>query len=260
MKSDLRVIRWTILVLAFMLVSRSASAECAAQALDVWPRPGSVPVNTVFVVEGYGLDQSVVENVGPCELMLVSESERLCLIPDRRYVGEFGISQVTLHPERLLTSGTTYALSVNEKSPRVDGWLGDPRRSGALDSLQWTADLPEDELSPKWLGNPKLIKAEVKEYGCGPAIGAEIRVPAQDESPTLVFVTILEPEATAPRSYLLQLTDDLVFVGHGMCSGAFDLAPGAEYQASIDIVDVAGNEAKSPPKEVRFRIPDRRKQ
>jgi hypothetical protein len=213
----------------------------------------------MFVVEGYGIDQSLVETVAPCELMLVSESERLCLNPDRKYVGEFRVSQVTLRPERLLTLGETYALSVNEKSPRVDEWIGDRRPDEALNSLQWTADLPGDELSPMWLDDPELIEAKITEYGCGPAIGAEIKVRAQDENPTMVLATISEPEARTPRSYLLRLKDDTVFVGHGMCSGGFDLAPGTEFRASIDIIDVAGNAAESPPKEVQFKIPNRKK-
>jgi hypothetical protein len=75
---------WATLVVVLTLLSRPAGALCSAQDLDVWPQPGRIPVNTMFVVEGYGIDQSLVETVAPCELMLVSESERLCLNPDRQ--------------------------------------------------------------------------------------------------------------------------------------------------------------------------------
>jgi hypothetical protein len=192
--------------------------------------------------------------------MLVSESEQICLNPDDRYAGEFRVSQVTLRPERLLTRGKTYAMLINEKSPRVDKWLGDRRSDDALNSLQWTADLPRDDLPPMWFDDPELIKAEVTEYGCGPAIGAEVKVRVHDENPTMLLATIFDPGASTRRSYLLHLTNDAVFVGHGMCSGGFDLAPGAEYQVSFDIIDVAGNSAESFPKEVQFKIPNRRRQ
>jgi hypothetical protein len=214
----------------------------------------------VFVVEGYMKDQILVESVTSCELMLVSASERICLIPDRTYIGEFRVSQVILRPERPLTFGATYGLSISENSPRASEWESSRYFNDPSDSLKWTADLAKDELAPEWLDDPEVVNVKVVEYGCGPAIGADIRVRAKDESPVMALATVVGREAESSRSYLLHVDEDVIFLGHGMCSGGFDLAPGAEYRATVTIIDVAGNIAESPPKEVEFTIPHGRGQ
>ena len=259
MSSVRSITQWVIMMVALALLCGESSAKCAARSIHVWPQSGRVPINAIFVVEGYMRDQVLVENVASCELMLVSASDRLCLIPDRTYIGEFHVSQVILRPERTLTFGATYALSISEDSPRASEWTSSRYFYEARESLKWTADLPKDELAPEWLGDPEVINAEIVEYGCGPAIGADIQVRAKDESPTMALATIIGRETKSARSYLMPVDEDVAFVGHGMCSGGFDLAPGAEYRATVTIIDVAGNIAESPPKEVKFTIPHRRR-
>jgi hypothetical protein len=48
------------------------------------------------------------------------------------------------------------------------------------------------------------------------------------------------------RVYDVSPTDGDLGIGHGMCSGPYDLAQGARYRVSLEAIDAAGNSAPAP--------------
>lgn len=247
--------RWLLLLLALLLPSTQARAECVSRLIQIWPPAGSLPPNAIFLIEGYGLDRPLVKKIQSCDLVLASGSERLCLVPADRYAGESGVEQAVLRPERSLTPGAEYRLLASDEGPRADQWAQGRLTGSVLGSVTWIVDLPRDDTPPTWREQPRVIKAEVVEYGCGLGIGAAVGVTIDDNSPTLALTTVVGSDASGPRSFLLQPSKSEIYIGHDMCYGGFDLRPGQRYQATISLIDAAGNASDSVAKQIEFTIP-----
>ena len=60
-----------------------------------------------------------------------------------------------------------------------------------------------------------------------------------------------------PLRYLVQPSQGVIAIGHGMCGGAFDLEPNQHYSMTLTAVDAAGNEtpAPGPPLKIVGRAP-----
>lgn len=75
-----------------------------------------------------------------------------------------------------------------------------------------------------------------------------MRVPATDDGgAAALFLVDVAPVAGGPHvQYLVAPRDGVVEVGHGMCSGPFELAPGGRYRVTLAAVDLAGHTVVAP--------------
>lgn len=255
--ASVRCLGMFLLAVALLLCTETR-AKCASRWLDIWPTAGPIPPNAVFLIEGYGLDRTLVEQVQSCELVLASDSESVCLFPETKYTGGYGVDQALLRPERSLTPGVTYRIVVSDEGPRAAQWAQGVRPGSEMASTTWLVERARDEIPPVWLKSPRVTKVKIREFGCGPAIGAKVRIVVDDSSPVLVRTTVAGSDASAPQSFLLQPKDGKIDIGHGMCAGGFDLIPGESYRATVSLLDAAGNASGSAAKEIDFKIPKRK--
>ena len=242
----------TLLVALVALVAvPEAKARCASRYVTVWPEGGSVPTNSMFLIEAFGLDQEWLAKLEPCELRLVASDDAVCLKVVDSYRGEANIRQVLLKPKRYLQPGLTYRLEFS-------GSWDESKLTHSVPPMEkrtWTVTSTADYLAPQWRQAPVVKKAERAIFGCGPAHRAWVQVSAIEEHPTLAKVSLREQGESEVRQYLLPV-DGPIQVGHGMCSGAFALKPKGRYSIQIELMDVAGNPGESPSERLLFEIPE----
>lgn len=213
--------------------------KCASWAYWAWPPSGTVPTNTLILLDVYGslVGSLTADDSGGAELR--GGGEVIPLEPQLAFAGQMAIEQVLYKPVRPLTPGVEYRL------------FAEAVREGALaDSdvdcpapYRWVGDDGADTSPPIAVGPPAVVGSRHIPFGCGPEIEVDVRLPVRDESALLAMVYLSPARETdgASGTYLLPIVDGVVSIGHGMCSGAFRLQPGGDYSVRFEILDVAGN-------------------
>lgn len=233
-------------------------AKCAYRNTRVWPGAGSIPTNPVFMIQGFGADQEWVRGLKACDLKLVSTAgESVCLLGVVGYEGEFHLRQVLLQPVRELTPGATYRLQWPESLDKAaTQWLEYEPGPAPLGKRTWTVDRDADLVAPQWQRPAEVTGTEHVGLGCGPRIQATVLVDARDDvsdQDMLAKVTLRAAGTSERRQYLVPFSEGHLYVGHGMCSGAFRLEEGRAYEAQVELLDGAGN-LSEPSDVLRFTM------
>jgi hypothetical protein len=85
--------------------------------------------------------------------------------------------------------------------------------------------------APPVLAAPKVKSQKQVEFGCGPAKSVVVGV---GTSAPLAFVQLTDSKQQ--QSGFVPVRDGAISIGHGMCGGAFSLARGRSYTASITLL------------------------
>lgn len=217
------------LALIALLSSFSAFAKCAAISWNVWPSiETTLPLNARIVIGGYGTAKPTIEKLASYGPALVAKGHRVELQVTQTNVGEMKIAQAVLVPVETLKPSLHYRLTWKKLPPDFS------------QPANWTTGTTRDEAAPQWLSIPSPQPGVHEELGCGPAEQALVDLAVHDASPFLIRARVLR--GSQSTEYLLPWTKgEALAVGHGMCSGAFQLK--GDWKLELAAVDVAGNEA-----------------
>lgn len=210
-----------------------AAAKCSAGTVEVWPPvEAPLPPNGRVVVRATGASRAQLQGLALRGPRLVSQNDKVPLRVLQRNDGEFSVSQVVLEPEAPLRPGTSYRLEL----PGVEA------------QAAWTTSAGPDQYAPRWSGPPSVLASQRQEMGCGPSSSVTIRVPASDDRNLMLLEAQVRRRGSAasPVRFLVEVREGTAAIGHGMCAGPFRLEPGERYEATLRLVDAAGNEAPAP--------------
>ncbi len=240
LKRRKRFIGISVIVGFQLLDANPAISRCAWKGARVHPGSGyPVPVNAVFILEGYGESRRAVETMEERSAYLQSGNDRVSLSPRRVYHGQKGVSLVVLQPERPLKAGEIYKMYAPSIAPgALDYYMTGERRE-----YEWNAQQVVDKTAPALLSQPSVGRSRYIEYGCGPAVNVDIHMETSQEYILFAEVELrrVDKPEKKPATYLLPVERGVLTIGHGMCSGAFKLSRDVEYEARITLVDAAGN-------------------
>ncbi|WP_224367564.1 hypothetical protein [Hyalangium versicolor] len=235
-------------VLAVFLLPRIVLAKCAMQSLTVWPPPGqSLPANGQVVLEGFGAFVEPVTRIDERSPRLVAGKDEVPLRVVAVHRGEFNLSQAILQPERPLRPGERYTLHLTQPKDSQEPVLPTTQRlNGTSVPMAWTVTAA-DVKPPRWREVPRIMEESAEMLGCGPAVHVSVSASVdEDGSKVQVLAEVRRAEGGEPVRFRLTPNDEQVAVGHGMCSGAFQLEEGMRYTVRLVAVDMAGNETAAP--------------
>ena len=91
------------------------------------------------------------------------------------------------------------------------------------------------------------------DYGCGPAKWIYFKVALSDTSVNLIKASVKSKISGIITEYILPVKNGEIKIGHGMCSGAFDLKE-EYYEVVFSLLDMSMNEGEKT-KPVTFTTP-----
>ena len=80
----------------------------------------------------------------------------------------------------------------------------------------------------------------------------------ESESVYYIKTTIRSQSSGSIRSFSLILRNNIIELGHNMCSGAFEFTPGYKYEVDFTIVDLIGQQSRLE-QTIVFTSPERKK-
>lgn len=238
-------------MLSLFATPKIGSGMCAFRSLTLRPLSGPQPTNLLVHLNGYGADIATVRTLATRNPRLASSEHVIPLQVVQTYIGEQRVALAVLKPSEELRRNVTYLFEADGVS---DQDLVAYTESGRT-IVTFRADAKADRDPPVWISPPRVLGGAYRSLGCGPSSYARIAIDAKDAGPLFVKVEIEKTSEIRRLSYILPVVDGVLGIGHGMCAGAFRLAPGEKARAHLTLVDLAGNETAAPGGAVELKGP-----
>ncbi|MCU0433727.1 MAG: hypothetical protein MUC87_09770 [Bacteroidia bacterium] len=241
------------LLLPFLIFFTPANADCSSRGLSVFPGSSTVCQNAVFMLEGYGESQAIVNNLNTqYPVYLKAGSKKVKLIVLEICEGEFWLTQAILKPESELEADVRYTLHI-DSLPESENF--GHYSSGSYSPYTYMAVAKKDVEKPVLKSPPKEIRKTYMQYGCGPAVNVVFSMNTEDDSPVFVRTTVKNIQTGKSTVYYLVAYDSELYVGHSMCSGAFKFSGGDTFEVTFSLMDACGNATPWNGKTIHFTGP-----
>lgn len=209
------------------------------------PQAGNVPSNVHILLEGFGNGQTKIEDIRPGDAFLVANNHKISLIPQSLHIGQYLVSQIELKPSEPLIIGKWYTLMVAGIDSAELNTISSSMYPG------WCSTGTIDITRPTWIHGPSLIDRKNSEHTKNPAEWISVKTTLSDENNCYVLVKLKKTsEKEFSRSYILPIINGVIYIGHGVCSGPFNIISGFSYHAQLIPFDVAGNQLISDAKNI----------
>lgn len=238
------------LLLILLINSAAGWCKCMSRGLYFWPTGPTICENSLIIVDAYAQSQAMLTgSTKKYTAYLQSDHEKIELLPIALYVGQFDLTQVILKPQKSLIAGGTYELIV-EGVDDVENLLKKfNSKTNQWEKISWKVVGEADLEAPVWKKLPAYINDTYIEYGCGPEVSANFEFEVSDISEYLIKTTVKDLSTQQVCTYCIQPSNQVISIGHGMCSGAFYLDNGHDFEVEFILMDASGNETPwtSPP-------------
>ncbi|BDD08140.1 hypothetical protein FUAX_05720 [Fulvitalea axinellae] len=236
--------RYYLTTIFNLIIFLQANAECGSSGISVYPSKGEINKNGIIVIEGYSMSQPIIDSLNTkYPVYLESEGHKVRLRVLETLYGMYSLTQAVLKPEQELQVGKTYRLVIENRreiwlSGPLTRWNSETRKS---EPIAWGVKNHVDKKPPVWRTLPRLVGKSVEYYGCGPEANAIFSLDIIGEG-TLIRTEFVNLKTKKVRTYLLKKEHDgQLYVGHGMCSGAFSYTKEGKYKVRFRLMDMSGN-------------------
>jgi hypothetical protein len=218
---------------------------CIPVPLEVFPLPGDIPPNAVFVLQGTGPVSTLVRDI------------TLDRIDLRTPEGNYPLRILERPPEP--TAWIRFApVEAKLRSGQLELWLlldAGGREPQWSHQGTWNVQGAPDESFPRLTHQEDraAVKVETSMWG---GITAEFSV-AADEPSVYWLVSVDEAESASPlgRPVSFYAAERGLSLYVGPCGGNYPLAHGKQYLADISPVDAAGHQGRATAPSILVEIP-----
>lgn len=211
---------------------------CKAHGINVWPRQGTLSPNNIIMIQGYAESQKVISRLNQRHTVYLSSSNhRVALLIQSTHVSTYHYTQAILKPAEPLKHGKKYTLIIDSLPPNESlTWYS----SGEEVPVQWQVDKYATIANPLITNKPKVLKKSFERYGCGPASEVKFQLKANTNARHLVKVKLTDRVTGQSYIYYVPMSDQHVWIGHGMCAGSFKLRRGRPYTVKFQLMSATG--------------------
>ncbi len=229
------------LILFFLFSSLLLFSNCRFDWLEVWLKSNKINLNSIFVINGYYSDSSLIKLGAKHNVYLKTKNDTISLKVVQMNIGEYGLVQVVLTPNSKLKPNTTYRLFIK--------WT-----DKGFEYARWRTNNHQDLTAPIFSEKPQYANSSYMLAGCGPESFVFFKTKIKDKSDFLIKVSVTNPMGKTSE-FLLMSKNDTISVGHDMCRGAFALKEDGKYDISFDLMDSSGNKTNNLNNKLYFVRP-----
>lgn len=241
-----------LVLIAILFAAIGLHADCTFRGIWMWPSNDSINANGIVIIEGYASDREHVKNIAvKYPAYLLSANHKVLLQVLDYNEGGMLLNQVVLKPSELLMTGETYELVIDGLDVSKFGYSG----KGIGVTKKWQVKSTIDTTAPVFISYPIEKYKSYVAYGCGPAISVNFHCTVTDDSACLVKAQVKHKKTGRVVTYYLKIRDGEISVGHGMCTGEFDLELGDSYEVVFQLMDASGNLGMAIDKSIAFIAP-----
>ncbi|MGY5846586.1 hypothetical protein ACW6QP_04140 [Salegentibacter sp. HM20] len=215
--------------------------ECVPGHISYLPESKTISLNPKIIIEGSGYIQKLLQQFKDNPPYLENAAgDRVLLQLEEINVGQRGISQGLFSPTEKLKPNT-------ENFPNyISGTENKPANPEKYDRLEkehkrvkWTTTTtPAEALNQELEIN--FLENQVEFYGCGPEAFLIFELENTNDQEIWYHTELVDLQTGESHSYILDVWKDALYVGHGMCSGAFSYSKEGEYKVRFTPMNIDG--------------------
>lgn len=247
--------RYITLFLLSIFITTIASAKCTSSGIYCLSKSSTLNKNGLIILEFYASSQSLIPGLNnKYPIYLKSSKGKVPLNIIETLQGEMSVTQIVLKPGLELITGEIYALQIGNlpKHERKPELYNSASKKWEQFTFKITNSVDKD--MPVWNDLPTEKKKTFDYFGCGPASWVYFNISAQDESELFARASVKNKTTGLTTTYILNIENGSVKVGHGMCSGAFHFDNGDNFEVTFQLFDQSGNKS-STTKPISFTRP-----
>lgn len=205
-------------------------AECSNNGIRYFPEQKEISINPMFIIQGYAESQKSIRKFQNTKVYLISEKgEQIELVLQELLEGDFHLTQAVFKPLEMLRPSTTYFLKINNRK-RDKFWITNKKLFSA--SIDTNLDI-------------SYSKNEIILYGCGPATNAIFKVSKPSKKEIWYKTEVIEIATNKKTTFFITARNQILKVGHGMCSGAFSFNRNGKYKVRFTPTNIDGKTLKT---------------
>ncbi len=232
--------RAIVLFLLFSLVSKSAIADCAPFGMYFFPQTKEISLNSMFIIQGYAMSQETVRSLEHRTVYLESSSGEIVeLVLQDLLIGQMELTQAIYRVSKELQPNTTYYLRYSDQSVRESRYMH-LRRNKQNVPVSWTTTNRKYEAKLHTDLNLSFDDTSVTFYGCGPEANALFDIKNTSNKEVWYKTELWDLASNTKRIFYLKSGKGQLFVGHGMCSGAFTFSKTGNYKVRFTPMNTDG--------------------
>ena len=221
---------------------QSCIARCAPNAMFFFPINKEISINSFFIIEGHGHDQETINSFKNRKVFLKNYSGEQIELKLREIIkGQKQVTQAIFYPIKILRPHTTYFLAYANQTKRESASMHRHNHSkGREERVFWKTTGVENTkiISPEF--TIEFEKMKYNHSSCGPSINAIFNVRDLNKQVVWFKTELVELDSNKKMTYFLSITDKKLYVGHGMCSGAFSFERQGKYKVRFTPVNTDG--------------------
>ncbi len=230
-----------LIILLFFLSIKSTYAKCASGGFQFYPEQEEVSLNSMFIIQGYAKSQELILGFDNTNIFLESKNgELIKLILQELLKGQKGLTQAIFKPEKQLEPNTVYYLKHPDDSKEFfTRWNSDSRKR---EKVHWTTIDSETYEPIDSIIQIEFEKNQVKYYGCGPSVNAIFNTSSSSDIEIWYKTELYNITNKSSTIYFITESNGKLYIGHGMCAGAFAFDKSSNYKVRFTPVNIDGNE------------------
>lgn len=228
--------------LCVFLISISVHAFALCEMNGIFPISDNRKLNRngLIILEFYASSQERIPQLNKkYPVFLQSGLKKITLDVIEVLTGDFRVTQVVFKPQCELVEGEMYELII-DKLPE-QGPLDINKITRKWEPLKYEVLNSFDTHEPALTSSFSLGEGSITLFGCGPAKIVPFHFTAIDKSELFVRTTVKNKTTGKETTYILEVQEGKISVGHGMCSGGFYFNPEHLYEARFQLMDQSGN-------------------
>lgn len=246
-----------LIAILFLSIASLSFADCSSSGLFFWPKTKTVGQNSIFIIEGYAASKRIIGELGTSyPVYLKSKNHTVRLLVSEYHESGFNLAQSIMRPEEKLHPGESYTLfieGIDDNSPQgVLEWNYESRKK---ELVSWNVENSNEPEVLTFKSEPKYLGGAYTGFGCGPDIHSYFKITSENDSPALVFVSLTDLESLETTEYYIPYAVDLIPVGHGMCSGEFNIEVEKRYSITFRLMDASGKVSSRTSNPIYFNGP-----
>ncbi|MFI5148091.1 MAG: hypothetical protein ACHQRM_00040 [Bacteroidia bacterium] len=243
--------------LLLCLLNINGFSKCAYDGISFWPKGKTIRANSILVITGYGGSQHIIDSLNTkYSIYLKTGNKKIKLSVRETLKSEFHLTQAVLVPEEKLIPGLDYKVCIDRLTEHnlLEQW---DAGSNTRKPFSWIAVADKTADAPAWISQPSVLKNTFCMFGCGPEVFVHLGFSVRDTSDFLIKTTVTNETTKKSTTYYLspEKSKTEVLLGHGMCSGAFNLELNGAYEASFSLMDITGRSTAQATPNIQFKAP-----
>jgi hypothetical protein len=235
-------------LICLFCMSTTASAKCGSSGIECLNKAGTLSKNAVIILEFYSSSQELVPGLSKKYPVYLQSSQRtIPLMLKEVYKGEMQLTQVVLKMSTEPLAGEKFTLHIGNLPKSLGEFSTYDEKAKRLAPLVFITNDISDREIPLWKTAPAEVKKTYESFGCGPARFVHFSMGGNADEILFARATVTNKTTGKQTIYLLEIEENIVKVGHGMCAGAFHFDGGDQFEVQFQLVDQSGNYSNTAP-------------